>query len=326
MKGVFITMKKGFCRMFVWISIVLMCSMHDTYLYAEHLPVPPAHNNFTIWAHSDIQPENNDDRKYYELALDDVKNNFPPVSMAIVAGDIVQGEKSKNTFLWYLEVRKKVNIPYWYEIAGNHDARNFANYFHYVRKPLCYAVKQGNVAIIFLSDEVNSSPTEISDTTFEWWKKLVTENQDKTIITVTHAYLKKSALFGHSFYRSNILKSERFVRVLKQSRVDLWLAGHTSAPDIGSNKMNVLKELHNIMFLNISSIRSDMGIDVSSRLIIFEQGSDIMTIKTRNHEEKKFPKDRVYRIKLRAPFKNTTSKPEILVPKGMLIPEDTTLY
>lgn len=275
-------------------------------------------NKYVIWAHSDIQPQNKSEREHYETAIQDIKSNIDNINLVILAGDIVQRRKSTSDYRWFLSQRNKLNIPYWYEIVGNHDARNFANYFKYIKKPLYYHVTIGNLIILFMSDEINNSPTVISDHTFNWWKKLVINNQDKIIITVTHAFLEQSELMGYRFYRSNILKSERFAKVLKKYYVDLWLAGHTSAPSsLGYNKSQI-KELNNTLFLNISSIRREYGLNVESRFLLFENNSDQLIIKMRDHDNKEFVDSREIKLKLRTPFKLKNNKPEIIYPQGMI--------
>lgn len=276
---------------------------------------------FIIWAHSDIQPQNMKERDHYRIAALDIKENIRPVNAAIVAGDIVQYAESDEDFRWILETRGIASVPYWYEIAGNHDERNIANYFKYMKKPLYYTVAAGNLLIILLSDEVNSSPSEISDHAFHWWEKWVMENQDKTIITVTHAQLPESGLMFSSIYRSKVLGSERFTEVLKKYRVDLWLSGHTTSPAIDSFNDNSVKELNNTLFINISSIRREPGMSVRSRIIYLSENSDEMIIKFRDHDKKKFIDGNERRIKLRAPFSGRGGTPKIYYPGGTIIPE-----
>ncbi|MCL2156295.1 MAG: metallophosphoesterase, partial [Leptospirales bacterium] len=151
---------------------------------------------FIIWALSDIQPRNDSEREAFETSISDVKNNIPGPDMAIVGGDIFHNEElSETTLNWYIKAREGADIEYWFEITGNHDMKDYEAYKKYIKKPLYYSVEVGNLLILFMSDEDRFPPTFISDDTFNWWKKQVVENQDKIIITVTHAYLKNSGLF-----------------------------------------------------------------------------------------------------------------------------------
>lgn len=288
---------------------------------AQNAAVTPfTAGDFVIWAHSDIQPRTPQEKRHYETAIADVRANLPPIDLAIVAGDIVQRHRCADDYAWFLHTRSRARVPYWFEIAGNHDARNFAAYFEHIRKPLYYSVNVGNLLMIFLSDEVNSSPSEISDTTFRWWRKLVVENQDKIIITVTHAYLAQSKLFGHFLYRSNILGSNRFARVLKKHRVDIWLAGHTTAPDHFGRSEHLVEELGGTLFVNVSSVRHDFGMDTKSRFLVFRQGSPVVSVKLRNHDAHAFVDDREIRLCLEHRFEHDGKPPRMSLPDGTIAP------
>jgi hypothetical protein len=303
-----------------YLNVVLICLflLLPESLTGQHGTAAKHSEKLHIWALSDIQPQNKEEYYHFELAIDDANKNFPKVDLALLAGDIVQRHNSDHTYKWFLKTRNKSYIKHWFEIAGNHDARNFANYFKYIQKPLYYSVKIGNILILCLSDEINNSPTEISDSTFNWWKEQVINNQDKIIITMTHAYLEQSKLFGYRFHRSNILNSTRFADVLKKYRVDLWLAGHTTAPSsLGYNKARI-KELNNTLFINISAIRKEFGIEIESRLIILENNSNKLLIKMRNHEDKEFVKNREIVIKLKTTFKMKSRTPKLIYPKGVI--------
>ncbi len=281
---------------------------------------PDGARHFIVWAHSDIQPRNTSERQHYELAIADVRDNLPPIDMAIVAGDIVQRHECSDDYEWFLATRSKARIPYWFEIAGNHDARNFALYFKYIRKPLYYSVSVGNLLLIFLSDEVNSSPTEISDSAFRWWRELVIENQDKNIITVTHAYLAQSRLFAHWLYRSKVLGSSRFADVLREHRVDIWLSGHTPAPAHVVRSENLVTELNGILFVNVSGIRKEYGIHTKSRLLVFQTGSPVVSLKLRDHEERAYVEGREIRLCLSHAFTYDGTAPRVSMPKGTVAP------
>ena len=106
---------------------------------------------FIIWAHSDIQPRNKSERSYYETAISDINENFSEVKIALVAGDIIHWSNSPKVFEWYNWMKKKTQIKYWYEIAGNHDQKDYKNYKKYINLPLHYSVQVGNLLILCLS-------------------------------------------------------------------------------------------------------------------------------------------------------------------------------
>jgi predicted phosphodiesterase len=276
-------------------------------------------DHYIIWALSDIQPKNRKEREHFHIAVNDIRQNFPVLDAAICAGDIVQRKKdSMEDYNWFLNTRKKTGIRHWYEIVGNHDARSLSEYFTFIKKPYFYSVEIGNIRIILLSDEVNNSPTVISREAFNWWKKEVIENQDKNIITVTHAALPESKLAFTCLYRSQILDSKRFIRVLKKYRVDLWFSGHTTTPHIRGYNEKHAPELNNTLFINLSSIRREMGISVSSRLLVLKKNSRDLVIKMRNHDKRKFSSDLEVKFKLRYPFSMKNRAPRIIYPPGLV--------
>jgi len=267
---------------------------------------------FIIWSHSDIQPRDESDREAYETAVYDVAHNLPRPDMAIVAGDIVHSRlNSEDDFKWYLKTKELAGIDYWFEIAGNHDMKDYENYKKYINKPLHYSVTVGNMLILFMSDEDRFPPQYISEETFNWWKKQVIGNQDKIIVTVTHAYLKHSGLFMADKVESRtILNSERFEDVLKKYRVDLWLAAHTHIPSFFGFNENRVKEFNNTTFINISRIRRDMHFNPESRVIILKNNSPVMIIKTRDHDSEKYIQRREIVINLPKNFVFHSKKPK----------------
>lgn len=266
---------------------------------------------FIIWSLSDIQPRYYSDREGFELAVSDVKRNLLKPEMAIVAGDIIHYKKNAvDDFEWYLKTKDIAGVDYWFEITGNHDMKDYESYRKYINKPLHYSVTAGNMLMLFMSDESSTPPQEISDETFEWWKKQVIENQDKIIVTVTHAYLKHSGLFMADYIDSRtILNSGRFEDVLKKYRVDLWIGAHTHIPSFFGFNENRVKKFNNTTFINTSRIRRDFNFNPESRVIILKNNSPVMIIKTRDHDDEKYIKRREITINLPINFVFKSRKP-----------------
>jgi predicted phosphohydrolase len=271
-----------------------------------------------IWAHSDIQPRDAEEKTQYECAIDDVRRNIGYIDAAIVAGDIVQAASSGDAdadFAWFNRVRAAASVGRWYEISGNHDARMQPAYDRAIKKPLHYAEKMGNLLMIFMSDENGqTSGTEISDKAFNWWRDLVECNQDKIIMTVTHTNLDHAGFrFALLPYR-NIYGSKRFEDVLKKYRVDVWLSAHTHTP----SKLNMNEVLpgtygNNTLFLNVASIRRDFFFsNVESRMLLFTKGSPTLTVKTRYHDSETYIDMREFSIRLSHPFEWDGSEPEMI--------------
>ncbi|MCP4137180.1 MAG: hypothetical protein GY754_39795 [bacterium] len=260
----------------------------------------PGNESFVIWAHSDIQPRRVSERVDFENAVNDIINAVPKIDLALVAGDIVNNANEPHIYTWYFKTRARAGIPYSYEIAGNHDAGDMRVYRRMVRRELHYAVTLGNLFIIMMSDETRSNATNISDAVFRWWKENVVQNQDKIIITVTHAPMLGSGLASKKYPDTMILKSERFAAVLKNYKVDIWFSGHQHSPQSEPGTVNVVEELGGTLFINMSSIRRELSrVPAESRVLYLKQGSPWILVRSRQHDKRKFNTgvDRLHRLR-----------------------------
>ncbi len=248
-------------------------------------------NTIVIWALSDIQPKNDIQRIEFERAIEDVNTNIKDIDFALVAGDIVNRTIAR-VYEWYVEAKKSSYIKEWYEIAGNHDLKSDMGelYRELVNKDFYYQFTKGNILFILMSDEERGSPTIISDSTFEWWKGLVERNQDKIIVVVTHAPLEGSGIILSVQKRRQIRDSERFSKVLKKYKVDMWLNGHIHVPHWFKGTVGRIEELGSTIFVSVGTIRTEgLGLKPSeSRIISFVCGSDEVLIRSRNHTKQKY--------------------------------------
>lgn len=251
-------------------------------------------NTLKIWLLSDIQPKNQGHKQQFQKAINDINKNVSDIDFAIVAGDIVQ-QANEEDFDWYLSTKPSSYIKEWYEIAGNHDVKwdNGVLYKKKINEKFNYSFVKGNILFIFMSDELTSSETDISDETFNWWKDLVINNQDKIIVTVTHAPLEGSGILFSSFKRRQIKDSKRFTDVLKKYKVDIWLSGHVHVPQWFPNVVGKSEKYNGTMFINVAGIRPEaLGLKQSeSRIMTFECGSDKVLLKSRNHTEREYNKE-----------------------------------
>ena len=261
----------------------------------------PRDRSLIIWAHSDIQPYRPEEKHHYEIAVRDIKTlPFIP-DMAIVAGDLVHRKQSQEYWDWMKGLRSDTGIPYWFEITGNHDMNDSASYFRNSGKPVHYAVRYGNLLFIFLSDEIRSAVTDISDAAFKWWKQLVIKNRDGITVTVTHAALAQSGLPSTLNWTMNIRDSGRFYEVLKKYPVDLWISAHTHLPNSVAIKTSAPKEFRTL-FLDVSSIHKSTGSPVESWILVFRDGSASLLCSPRNHEKGVFYSVTTFRFALSRPF------------------------
>lgn len=255
----------------------------------------------TVWALADIQPTNNGHKEAFEIAITDMNENVPDVDIALVAGDIVN-ETTEESFDWYVRTRDNSYIVEWYEIIGNHDLKTDMGvlFREKLREEVNYSIVKGNILFIFMSDSERGKATEISDETFQWWKNLVINNQDKIIVVTTHAPLEDSGIPFSSFTDRQVINSERFTDVLKNYEVDIWLSGHLHIPHAVMNNIVEKEKYEGTIFIHISSIRPElMGLKESeSRVITFACGSDKVLIQSRSHKQGRFlpNHDRVFQL------------------------------
>ncbi|MFQ5788470.1 MAG: metallophosphoesterase family protein [Thermodesulfobacteriota bacterium] len=216
-------------------------------------------NTFKVWVLSDIQPRKDKDREAFKEAVLDINKNVPGLQMAIVGGDIANRTKSE-TYDWYLSTRDLSYIKDWNEIAGNHDLKTDLGklYREKIKENFNYSVSRGNILFIFMSDEVRGKPTGISDETFNWWKELVINNQDKIIVVMTHAPLEGSGIPYSYLEDRQVTNSMRFTDVLKEYKVDIWFSGHLHLPHFLTNNIVQQEDYNGTIFINVSSIRPEM--------------------------------------------------------------------
>jgi len=265
-------------------------------------PAERSSNTLVVWAHSDIQPKRISQRSYYESAIADTKNTFKKIDIALTAGNIIFYRDSAETYRWYLEQKKKLAISQWYEISGNTDMNDIANFSKMVRKDTHYAAKAGNIVFLFMGDEDGEPSQYISDSTFRWWKKNVETAREKIIITVTHGCLEQSGLFGSISPDSTIRNSRHFAEVLKKHRVDIWISGGTHIPNFFNGKIKVREELGGTLFLNAASILKELPSGVESAFLVFREGSRECLVTLRNHEYKRFDRKQDIIHTLSRPF------------------------
>lgn len=243
---------------------------------------------FIIWSHSDIQPRSDGEKSHYVQAVKDVSDNFISIDMALFAGDIVQKSHYKEIYLWYLDTRSTAPVKEWFDIAGNHEWRAIDLYKKHINKDLYYSIERGNLLILMMSNEKEGRQTWISDSTFRWWEEMVMNNQDKIIITVTHATLEGNGLSASKLDRLKIADSGRFREVLKKHRVDIWISGHSHIPGWMPGTEVTNSRLGSTTFIDNGAIRDDFLATIESRFIYFSEGSDKAVMKKRNHKSGRF--------------------------------------
>ena len=271
-----------------------------------------AEKQFVVWMLSDIQPKTTLKRNVFEEAVADVNENIGSVDMGLMPGDLLKSRSNDADFTWFKETRDRAKVTDWYQIAGNHDVRSGEIFYKYFPQPKYYAVEYGNLLFLFLSDQSTASRTDISDDAFLWWKDMVKSNREKIIITVTHAQLKKSGLLGSIVPSRVIHNSERFEKVLEQEKVALWVSGHSHLPQRLSGSVSVSKDLGGTYFVNVASIDDEYFLDSESRFFYFQDASDVVWMRSRNHSKRLFNTSLDIPIELGKPFSLGSGKSKVL--------------
>ncbi len=288
------------------------CSFVSPSLYKEEVHTPGA-RKLVIWLLSDIQPEDVEGRRVFERAIDDVNNNVSDVDLAIIAGDLLKSRSQQDAFEWFVATRDRSYIDRWYEIAGNHDVRSGAIFYHYFTHPSYYSVEIGNVVVLLISDQSTDSATSISPDAFDWWREGVEGNQESIIVTVTHAKLRNSGLFSSFIGSRRIENSSRFEDVLKSNHVALWASGHSHLPQRMAGTVSIEPGLGGTCFVNVSAIREDSFMDSESRFLIFEENSDVAWVRSRNHSKQRFNPNLNIALKLDKPFLWDGTSPKLTI-------------
>jgi len=151
-------------------------------------------------------------------------------------------------------------------------------------------VLYGNILFILLSDEKDSKATYISDESFLWWKEQVEKNRDKIIVIMTHAPLEGGSIIFSDLTDRKILRSERFLEILRKEKIDLWLSGHLHVPHFFPRTVTKKEKLNGTVFVHISSIRPEIGglKHSESRLFAFYCGTKKVSVFSRNHKKRKW--------------------------------------
>ncbi|KJS00246.1 MAG: hypothetical protein VR65_08935 [Desulfobulbaceae bacterium BRH_c16a] len=288
-----------------WITLFILfftgCSTIPTGELDNGAPIGTG-RRLVVWTLSDIQPPSPAERVQFEQAIDDINDHVDQVDLAVIAGDLLKSRSREEDFAWFLATRNRSKVPDWYEIAGNHDVRSGARFRRYFTSPPHYAVEVGNVLLLLISDESPASRTELSDETFRWWRDMVIAYQSRIIITVTHGQLSGSGLLGSSVPSRQIAGSERFEKVLKAQRVAIWASGHSHLPQGLPGTVSLREEFGGTCFVNVSSIGEGPFMDSQSRFFIFEDGSDRVRIRSRNHSKGRFDRSLDLELRLDKPF------------------------
>ena len=271
-----------------------------------------------IWMLSDIQPPAPSEHVFFEQAIDEVRRNLGSIDIGLMAGDLLKSRADDSEFRWFLNTRSRSQVANWYEIAGNHDVRSAPTFHKYFPHPDHYGVRLGNLLILLLSDTSTDSASHISEQAFAWWQEMVASNQDKIIITVSHAQLRHSGLFSSIIPSRQIVDSARFEEVLKNYRVDLWISGHSHLRQGWAGTANCNKALGGTCFVNVSAIARTALAGNESRFLYLADGKDTAWIRSRNHRDEQFNPRLDLPLSLGHVFSWSQEPPQLILPPDSL--------
>ncbi len=259
----------------------------------------------------------NVDSVIFKNALGDIKNNIGTIDYALVLGDMVE-TGSTEEFQKYLSIRNTSGISQWFELAGNHEQGGILEYEKLINYHKTYAVRDGNLVWIFLSDELYSSYGEMGEKTYLWLKDTITKHQDKNIILCTHQLVKDTVRplsDSHSYFDPTgkyIINGS--TGILDTLRVDLWLNGHQHYfvydPELDIATKTLPKG--KTTFINVASLNFNYNTQ-ASQSFIFEiiKGKSEIVAKRRIHDLEIYDSNCTISIPLPFPVEFSTPYREI---------------
>ncbi len=273
-----------------------------------------------VLACSDIHIGYNDiniDGIVFKNALNEIVNNIGTIDYAFSLGDLVQWGVNEE-FQKYLSVRNASKIDQWYELAGNHEQYGIENYSKLINYHKAYAIIDGNLVWIMVSDESPAGYGEISENTYIWLKDTITKHQDKNIIMCTHQLVRDTVRplsESHSYFDPDgkyVINGS--TGILDTLRVDLWLNGHQHyfKYDPSIDIVTKTYPMGTTTFINVASLNFNYNTEESQSFIFYlNESSNEILAKRRIHDKEVFDEDSTVTIKLPYPIEFFTPYKEI---------------
>lgn len=260
-----------------------------------------------------------------------------------------------------------------YNLPGNHDASPGQWWFkkwvdpagesigysrvHPERRPYPvtgtwerYSFQAGNILFLMMGDRNDLDPPvgrgtqdrgypagAVTRETFEWWVRMVEDNQDKIIVTCHHHMLKNTTVASgegegvegkyhgrmkdgapegasYLYWVDDKPDAQEFESYLEQhpGAIDLWLGGHTHTdPDDTYGGKSHIEQKWGVTFINVAALSRHHSWNHTtpmSRLLTFSPGSDRVRIQCYLHTSDYAPQgwyDKVEKtVKLRHAYGN----------------------
>ncbi len=236
--------------------------------------------------HIGLTADNLDGSEWFSRALAELKKNVAPLSYALTLGDITQNG-DRDSLNKYLGLREKSSIQRWFELAGNHEyyRNGISNYTDLVRSTKPYHVIDGNIAWFFISDEKNSRPGNITDSSYAWLKKTIALHRDKVLIVCSHQ-LPSNTIRSSDEDVFCLHPKEKVADILETYPIDLWLCGHEHHKPYSDASIT---RKNNTTFINVASMSHAYGSGMSESFILeFKTNAKKILARRRTHDSQSF--------------------------------------
>ncbi len=243
-----------------------------------------------VWVLSDLHSGRveggKDGVEWFAEACDDMKQDHADIAYAMTLGDITQGANEKQ-LKNYIATRKKSGIKTWYEIAGNHEYHQGKAdlYTKYIRSTDPYAVVDGNLVWIFLSDEKAGVPGELTPKSCDWLESELENHNDRYIIVCSHQGVKSTTTRTHVADR-HIHPADRIAGIIEKSDIALWMSGHEHHTPYTPKH---IARVDKTTYINVASMSHAYHTGSSeSFLLEFEPGAKKIVARRRKHDTRQF--------------------------------------
>jgi len=96
--------------------------------------------------------------------------------------------------------------------------------------------------------------------------------------------------------------------------VAVWASGHNHLPQGLPGTVSIQEELGGTCFVNVSAIDTGLFMNSQSRFLIFEEGSNQLLIRSRNHSLGRFDERLDLILPLDNPFVWSGEEPLLMIP------------
>jgi predicted MPP superfamily phosphohydrolase len=259
-------------------------------LGAQQSSVSPAGKLRKVWVlsdlHSGLVEGGKDGAEWFSLACKDMQKEHSDIAYALTLGDITHGGKEQQ-LKNYITTRDGSGIRTWYEVAGNHEYHggNADLYIKSIRSTDPYAVVDGNLVWIFLSDEKAGVPGELTPKSCDWLEAELAKHKGKNIIVCSHQGAKDSTFRTDNAQRY-LHPADRIAAIMAKSDIALWLSGHEHHTPYSEKHIARVKDT---TYINVASMHHAYKTGSSqSFLLEFQAGAKQIIARRREHDTQKF--------------------------------------